>query len=714
MTSPGDGGDVVVASPEPPAHVPGLDAALLAAVRRVAAVRSCWAPSLAPGGDVLAYVTDRSGLPRLEVVALERGSGDAAGDVVACGEPRQVSGPDQEVVTASWAPDGSSLLYVVAPGGLVRTEVHAVRPDGGGRRRVAGGGATETAVLGAWTPDGGHLLSVADGTGPDATLHALGPDAAAPGTGEEPGGARRLAPAGYQVVTSVDAATGLAVVRRGPRGHRSLWLVPADRGGTGRRLLAAAVPPEEDRGEDGRVEHDGRGDVAVLARTDALPGTAGRVALVRVPLVDGVPGEPRVLLARSDADLEAAAPLPGGALLCRWNVRGRTETEVRRDVLVRDPGLGPAGRLGGPGAPVPVAGEHVALPPGAEVVLSWSVAPDGRGAVVEAGGPRLPRSLWWVRLPHAPAAAAPSAGPPGATPTTGGPRPASCARLLGCTPPADLPGSLVVPALERFSAADGLPLEAWVYRPPGTTGPVPTVVFLHGGPEGQERPLLQRSAQALAAAGVAVVAPNVRGSDGYGARFRQLDDGAARWASMEDVTATVDHALRSGLAAPGRLGVHGWSYGGYLALAALVRWPDLFAAGSSLSGMSDLTTFYAGTETWMAAASTPEYGDPVRDAALLRRLSPMTGIGRVRVPVLLTHGELDTNVPLQESVQAHAALRAQGTPAELVLLPGEAHAIVGAPAVRTVAERLTSFFVRTLRPGDGPAAVGVAAVGGAA
>jgi dipeptidyl aminopeptidase/acylaminoacyl peptidase len=123
--------------------------------------------------------------------------------------------------------------------------------------------------------------------------------------------------------------------------------------------------------------------------------------------------------------------------------------------------------------------------------------------------------------------------------------------------------------------------------------------------------------------------------------------------------------------------VHGWSYGGYLALIALTRWPTLFASGSSHAGMSDLATFFTETETWMAAASVTEYGDPVVDADLLRDLSPLHRMDRVRAPTLLVHGEQDTNVPVGESVRAYQALREAGVRTEMFLLPGEGHTIVG-------------------------------------
>jgi dipeptidyl aminopeptidase/acylaminoacyl peptidase len=110
--------------------------------------------------------------------------------------------------------------------------------------------------------------------------------------------------------------------------------------------------------------------------------------------------------------------------------------------------------------------------------------------------------------------------------------------------------------------------------------------------------------------------------------------------------------------------------------------------------MSDLCTFYAGTEPWMAAASVPEYGDPVADRELLAALSPMTDLARLPSPVLLAHGDRNTNVPVAESVQAHQELQARGAPSEL-LLPGEGHTVVGDHLVE-LSERVAAWFDRWL------------------
>jgi dipeptidyl aminopeptidase/acylaminoacyl peptidase len=403
--------------------------------------------------------------------------------------------------------------------------------------------------------------------------------------------------------------------------------------------------------EDGRFGPDGR---SVYVRA-SLPGApfADRAGLVEIPLSQaGVPGQGSVVLRRPDADLDGYALRTDGTVLAVWNVDGITE------LLVHAAGDGSVLR-------------RIDLPE--PVMPGWSLSADGDTMVAELTGPRAPRGLWTV----------PVTG-------TGGPAP------LPSAPPRPDPALSVVPVRHDYVAPDGLPLSGWLYVPKGVRGPNRTVVSFHGGPEGQERPSWSPVAQSLVAAGFTVFAPNVRGSGGFGRAFTCADDGPARELSFADVRTTVAALVDSGIATPGRIGAHGWSYGGYLTLVALTRWPDLFAAGVTLAGMSDLRTFFAGTEPWMAAASVTEYGDPVADRDLLASLSPMTDLHRLTSPVLLAHGDRDTNVPVAESVQAHQELQALGAPSALLLLPGEGHTVVGRDHLVELSERVAAWFDRWL------------------
>ncbi len=604
---------------------PVLRPDLRSAVVEIAGAAGAWCPSVSPDGRQVAYVTDRSGSPRLEVAAVDGGV-----------PPRPVSPPAQEVVSVAWSPDGAWLAYLVSPGGSIRAELHVVRPDGSGPRLVAGADPRATVFAGGWAGPGSYLCSIAPGTGPDADVVLVD---VADGT------CRTLARGGYLSVSALSADGSTVLARRGPRGYRHVVAVDVATGA--QRPVLRPGAPGGASSEDGRFAADGR---SVFVRA-SLPGPllADRAGLVEVPLgPDGPEGTGRVVLQRADADLDGYALRPDGTVLAVWNAGGVSELWLHRlsdGSVVRT-------------VPLPDA-----------VLPGWSLTADGTAVVAELTGPTTPRTLWRVDLD--------------------GRRRAR--RLPGSARRPRTAGT-VVPERLDYPAPDGMPLSGWLYTPRGAHAPNRTVVSFHGGPEGQERPAFNPLVQCLVAAGLTVFAPNVRGSGGSGRAFMLADDGAARENSFEDVRTTVDELVTAGIAAPGRIGAHGWSYGGYLTLVALTRWPQLFAAGATLAGMSDLRTFFAGTEPWMAAASVTEYGDPVADRDMLAALSPMTALERVTAPLLLAHGDRDTNVPVTESVQAHRELTARGAVCELLLLPGEGHTVVGREHLVELSGRVTAWF----------------------
>jgi dipeptidyl aminopeptidase/acylaminoacyl peptidase len=242
-----------------------------------------------------------------------------------------------------------------------------------------------------------------------------------------------------------------------------------------------------------------------------------------------------------------------------------------------------------------------------------------------------------------------------------------------------------------------LTISGWLYRPEGE-GPWPTVLSLHSGPEAQERPGYNLMFQLLVAWGIAVFAPNVRGSSGFGRAFLEADIRAGRYGAIADVAACVDYLVESGVASPERIGCMGRSYGGYLTLTALVTFPELFAVGVSECGMSDFETFFAHSERWIAAAAVSKYGDPELDRDLLRDLSPIHRIDRLTAPLLLIHGENDTNVPVYESEQVVRALARRAAPHSYLLVPGEGHDILSRANRQAVATATVEWLARHLLP----------------
>ena len=255
---------------------------------------------------------------------------------------------------------------------------------------------------------------------------------------------------------------------------------------------------------------------------------------------------------------------------------------------------------------------------------------------------------------------------------------------------------LVRPELVTFKAHDGLELSGWLYRPAGRSTPAPFVVSFHGGPEGQERPGFRSDYQALVAQGIGVFAPNVRGSSGFGKRFVNLDNGALRFEGIKDLKDCVDYLVANRLADPARVGITGGSYGGYMTMVGVTFYPDLFAAGVDLFGMVNFFTFFEHTEPWMAAISTTEYGDPKTQEQLLRDLSPLGKLDRIKTPLMVQHGANDTNVPVVEADQIVENLKRRGVPVEYILFPDEGHGFRKEKNRITSTVKMVEFFVAHL------------------
>ncbi len=656
----------------------------------------CWTPALAPDRRAVAYVSDRDGAPRVWVQPLGPG-----------GRARVVDTGPEPVADVSWSPAGDRLAVLVAPGGGEHTQVWTVRTDGGDLRPLAApeGGS---AWFAGWTGRG-DLLLVAEVSAAGLT-EALLIDTAT--------GSRETVAAGPLLQPeAVSRDHARVLLRHGPRGVRRMYvndLSPGGaylpEGGTGpsggvaERSLLADLPGSTEHGvlsPDGGTAYlltDAGRDRAALAAVPVNGPVNGPVGgPVNGPVGGGREGLPVVVAERPDAELDRfALSVDGRRLVLVWNAAGRSELEVL------EAGDGPGGgsenaggadaeaatsaggRVGGGGGGAAAgfgAGFDVGFgggpgwvrrplpaPPG-EVVSSIRLSLDGRVAVLALEGPAQPSYVVLCDL--------------------------DAGRYLPVAGAGRLAGA-VDAELVRVPARDGLELSGWLYRPPGVLGPAPYAVFLHGGPEDQERPVFTPLYQCLVAAGIGVFAPNVRGSAGFGRAFRDADNHASRFRAIDDVADCAAYLVRAGLADPARLACLGWSYGGYLTLAALVTYPRLFRAGVDVCGMADFATFYERTEPWIAAAAVSEYGHPEADRDLLHALSPLHAFDRLAAPLLVVHGARDTNVPVYEAEQVVRAARARGVPCELLLFDDEGHEIRRRANRVVFVRRVTEWLGRRL------------------
>jgi dipeptidyl aminopeptidase/acylaminoacyl peptidase len=201
------------------------------------------------------------------------------------------------------------------------------------------------------------------------------------------------------------------------------------------------------------------------------------------------------------------------------------------------------------------------------------------------------------------------------------------------------------------------------------------VVYLHGGPEAQHCPTFDPIVQYLVAGGYAVVAPNVRGSTGYGKRFEHLDDGRRRLDAVADLAAVHDWIASTDDLDEQRSALWGGSYGGYLVLAGLAFQPERWAAGVDIVGISSLVTFLENTAEWRRPVREAEYGSLEHDRSFLEDASPLTHATRIRAPLCLIHGANDPRVPVAEAEQIHATLTEMGVRSELLIYADEGHGL---------------------------------------
>lgn len=238
------------------------------------------------------------------------------------------------------------------------------------------------------------------------------------------------------------------------------------------------------------------------------------------------------------------------------------------------------------------------------------------------------------------------------------------------------PEELVEPELRQFHSYDGLRVPYWLYRASGANaGPGPVVLDIHGGPEGQEFPMYTPLTQYLVQQGFHVVAPNIRGSVGYGKTYHHLDDVEKRLDSVHDVACLVEHLVTEGIADPKRIAVMGASYGGYMTLACITNYPDLWAAAVDTVGMSNLETFLENTAEYRRAHRESEYGTLAHDRETLRRVSPIHKVDRITAPLMVIHGANDPRVPVSEAEQIVSSLRSRGVPVKYLRYEDEGHGL---------------------------------------
>jgi dipeptidyl aminopeptidase/acylaminoacyl peptidase len=294
------------------------------------------------------------------------------------------------------------------------------------------------------------------------------------------------------------------------------------------------------------------------------------------------------------------------------------------------------------------------MPPGARPAITGfrapiALSPDGSRAAVILSGSRRPGEVWVVE-------------------TETGRAQALTESRIGM-PKED---ALVDVELITYPTFDERDIPAWLYRP-DIEGPVPVVISIHGGPTAQERAIYYPLYQYLLSRGMAVLAPNVRGSTGHGKSYQRLVDRDWGGGDLRDWDFAVQWLREQEWVDPARIGVFGGSYGGFAVLSCVSRLPGHWAAAVDIVGPSNLITFVKAVPPTWRRFTKAMVGDAEEDADLLRERSPLTYIDNVRTPLLVMQGANDPRVVKSESDQLVDRLRSLGRDVEYVVFEDEGH-----------------------------------------
>ncbi|GAA3106506.1 S9 family peptidase [Streptosporangium carneum] len=613
-------------------------------------------PRLRPDGSAVAYVVttadQESDGNRSEIWLAAPGA-----------EPRRLTdGPSDS--SPRWSPDGRVLAFVRPVDG--KPQIHLLPMDGGEPRPLT------TAPLGAgaavWSPDGTRIAYGAPcgDLDPHAPVVADSLEYKADGVGLLRGLTKHL--------FVVDAKTGeSAQVTSGDfHAGEPSWTLD------GRTLtFVAAMHPDRDLVVGGAVY-----SVDVPGRpagsSDVPAGKPERLTdesvvctgawwlgdrLLVTGFTSGPSGHTRLFVLGEDGLTEIAAGLDRNVMVGAPGYPGATPQLAGSELVfcARDGGFTHLYRA---------SGEKVV---GGDQVVSGASAVAGRIAYV-AATPYSAGEVYLLDLPAARSGALPDA-PGGATADAAAGAPA----VTKLTAYALDDVELLVPRSRVFTAPDGTRVEGFVLRDETLTEPGPLLLDVHGGPHNTWAPVfdgVHLYHQVLAAKGWTVLTLNPRGSDGYGEAFYTAALGAWGIADTDDFLSPIDELVAEGVADPERLGLTGYSYGGYISCWLPTR-TDRFKAAIPGGCVSDLHSM-SGTSDAGYYLKTYECGGDVAAQ------SPMGGVARVTTPTLLLHGDADDRCPVGQAEQWFAALREQGVPVRLVRYPGGSHLFIlnGRPSHR--------------------------------
>jgi dipeptidyl aminopeptidase/acylaminoacyl peptidase len=260
-------------------------------------------------------------------------------------------------------------------------------------------------------------------------------------------------------------------------------------------------------------------------------------------------------------------------------------------------------------------------------------------------------------------------------------------------------GDMIEPYLVRYPSRDGLTVSAFLYVPWNLArdNSNPAIVWVHGGPTAQSLNDFNRNIQFFANHGYIVLAPNYRGSTGYGKDFMDANRYDMGGGDLADVLAGAELLKRTGFVDPKRIAIGGGSFGGYLTMMGVTRAAEVWAAGVAMFPFVNWFTELEHEDPLLRQYDLATMGDPVKDADRYRDRSPAFFLDRICAPLMLVAGANDPRCPASESQQVADAMKQRGTPCEFVLLPDEGHGFAKRENLFATMKRIVEFLDGALR-----------------
>ncbi|HEV7903327.1 MAG TPA: S9 family peptidase, partial [Pyrinomonadaceae bacterium] len=584
-------------------------------------IRSVTSPTLSPGADRIAFLTNITGTPQVWMVGAQGGW------------PEQMTFYEDRVDFVEWSPDGSGLIFAKSRGGDENAQLFWLSPDGA-RIRALTDAPKVRHNFGNWSHDGKRISYSSNKRNKD-----------------------------YFDVYVMDVASGREELVYQQDGSNSAvawsfddrWLVVSHNNeqlslDNDLYLVSLAtkqtthLTPHEGAVQYGSVYFTRDGSALLLGTNDKREFySLSRLDLQtkRIETLDD-----------TQWDLAGTSLAKDGRMFAyALNRDGFSELHVRE--------VSADGRLG-------AKDETVKLPANG-VVGGLRFSQDNRKLALTFSAARYNGDVWLYDLKSRTL-----------SPITHSSR-------------AGIPqSSFVEPQLIHYKTFDGREIPAWYYKPQELLGAgngvnvsptdkmktsMPVIVSVHGGPEEQERPAFSVTYQYFLSRGYAILAPNVRGSTGYGKAYTHLDDVRQREDSVKDLAAAVEWLKTEGGADARRIAVMGGSYGGYMTLAAVTLYPDLWAAAVDMVGIGNFESFLKNTSGYRRRLREVEYGSLERDLEFLRSISPLSRVARIKTPLMVIQGKNDPRVPYTEAEQIVKALRDRNAAVEYKLFDDEGHGI---------------------------------------